>query len=487
MRRFPVVGRRFARRGPAGSGGRWGARGAVMALAGIGLASACARALPPPGGERDEASPQVARLAPEPGATVRPTDDPAVIEFDERISEQNYRDAIYVSPVTGAVDVSKGRRDLEVRVAGGWQPGRVYRIVVRPVLRDMFNNPVRREIEWSFSTGAPFSDAAAAGLVYERVTGSPVADARVEARPLDGSLSYHLSITDSAGIFRLPLLPPGSYMLRAYADQNRDRTWDPFEAVDSALLEIGAADTILRPLAIMRVDSTAANLVRVSLEDSLTLRAQFDDYMDIGVPQERASLLLRSLPDSTTVPLAGVFYPHALEALRAREDSIARAAADTLRTDSTGAAVPSDPPASAGRGPRAGNIAGRDSMAVDTLPPDPLVVRVRQANLRPVQGDPLPSRELMVRLPSPLTPETEYVLSVGGILNLSGIPDGGGSVTFTTPAAPPPAAADEAGGDAAGVSPPQPDAGSQEDADVAPVRAPPGGATPERTPPERAP
>lgn len=429
------------------------ARSAV-ALGCIGLAAACANAMAPPGGERDVTPPGILELRPEPMSTVEASDRPVVIVFDERISERNYRDAVYVSPVTGALDLSKGRDELEVRLAGGWQPGRVYRVVVQPVLQDLFNNAMSRPIEFAFSTGAPFPDAAAAGLVFERVTGARVGGARVEARPVEGG-AYHLAITDTSGIFRLPLLPPGSYVLRGYVDQNRDRRADEFEPIDSTIIELGRADTVLRPLALMRVDSTAANVTRVVVVDSVTLSVELDDYMDVSRPQDRASVRVRSLPDSAIVPLAGVHYPHVLRAQRARQDSIARdsaaaaaaAARDTLAVDTlvpgmprpdTAAADAQQPPAQRPPAdPRRADQPG-DTTAADTVPPDPLVVRVREAGFGYAPETPVPARELMVVLAEPLVPEAEYLVEVAGILNLAGIAGGGGSATFTAPAAPAP-------------------------------------------------
>lgn len=416
----------------------------IVALAvSIATGSACARALAPPGGEQDEVPPSAISITPEPMSSIEATDRPVVIIFDERISERNYRDAVYVSPATGSVDISKGRRELEVRIAGGWQPGRVYRIVVLPVLQDLFNNPLRRPIEFAFSTGAPFYDAAVAGLVYERVTGQRLPDVRVEARPAAGG-AYHLALSDTGGVFRMPLLPPGSYLLRGYVDQNRDRRRDPFEPADSMTIEVGATDTLLHALALMRPDSSAANLTRVEVVDSITLRLQIDDYMDVRDPQSLATVSVRSLPDSATVPLAGVFYPHVLAAERARQDSIARdslAAGDTTTADSVAPPVAPRPPRDTMR------AAPPDTAAADTLPPDPLAVRVREAALGPVLGEPLPARELMVVLDQPLVPEAEYLVELGGILNLAGIGGGGGGATIRVPAAPPPAPVDEPAGD----------------------------------------
>ena len=420
-------------------GRRASGAGLAALLSGSVLASGCARPMAPPGGERDEVPPSVVSITPEPMSTIGPTDDPVVIAFDERISERDIEDAVYVSPSTGAVEVNKGRRDLEIGVAGGWEANRVYRVVVRPVVRDLFENALTAPIEVAFSTGAPFHTGALAGVVYQRVTGQPVPDARVEAHPADGG-AYHLALTDTGGIFRMPLVPPGVYLLRAYADQNRDRRHDEYEIADSTMVEVGA-DTLLRPLALMRSDTSAANLTRVQVVDSVTLRLSFDDYMDVSAPQTDARVVVRSLPDSALVPLAGIHYPHALAAERARQDSIradsvaaAAGATDTTAADTTQALPRPRPPAP----PRDTVRLVPDSVAADAAPRDLLIERVRAAGLRPSSDVPTPARELMVVLEFPLRPEAEYLVQVSGILNLSGIGAGGGSLTFRAPAAPPP-------------------------------------------------
>ena len=440
------------------------------------LATACARAMAPPGGERDEAAPLILSITPEPMSTIAPSDEPVVIRFDERISERDIENAVYVSPATGSVDIGKGRRDLEIGVAGGWQPNRVYRVVVRPIVRDLFDNTIAAPVEIVFSTGAEFHAGALAGVVYERVTGQPVRDARVEAQPADGG-AYHIALTDTAGIFRMPFVPPGTYVLRAYADQNRDRRRDEYELGDSVPVVLGA-DTLLRPLALMRSDTSAANLTRVQVVDSVTLRFSFDDYMDAGRPQSDARLMVLSLPDSSVVPLAGVHYPHALTAERARQDSIRRASmADSagLAPDTaTAARVPPAPPRDTVQ------LAAGDSAAADTLPRDPLVERVRAAALRPASDAPLPTRELMVVLERPLAHAAEYVAQASGITNLSGVAGGGGTLTFRTPAAPPPpppAETEDASPGEAGV-----DAEADADADADPLEPQPATEEPDGSP-----
>lgn len=452
--------------------------------------------------------PVVLAVAPAEGSTITATSEPLVIRFDERISEQNLRDAVVVSPVTGAVTVDKGRRELEVRLAGGWQAGHVYRVTVRPVVRDLFGNTIPRPLSFAFSTGAPFPESAVGGVVYDRITGQPAADARVEAWPPAGG-PYHLALAGEGGSFALPLLPPGEYVLRAYVDANRDRALQEFEASDSVRLTLGATDTIIEPLALLRPDSTAARVTRAEVVDSQAVAVEFDDYMDAAEPQQLTRVQLWRLPDSTAVPLAGVLYPAVYDSIRvAIADSIAALdslAAETLAIDSlAGDPAARTPEAEAARElrerlgvrdsvpraarppgaepirPREGEIAVRTpeqvgraardtTAAVDTLE-DALLRRVRGAELLPGQDAVLPTRRLILRTRAPLEPGVTYRVAVEGVLNLSGLPGGGGTTTLEAPVPPEPAleVAPEAPEPDAGVAPapePEPESGAADPAD----------------------
>src|SRR5690606_10245632 len=104
-------------------------------------------------------------------ATVPEFSGPVIFRFDERISERNIENIAIVSPSDGDVSVDRGRSELRISIEGGFQPGRVYRVILLPGVRDLFNNERRAPAELVFSTGPAITETALAGLVVDRITG----------------------------------------------------------------------------------------------------------------------------------------------------------------------------------------------------------------------------------------------------------------------------------------------------------------------------
>ena len=437
---------------PAGQSGR----ALLLAATIASLVQGCAREGAPPGGPPDRLPPVVISSEPDTFSTVEPFRSPVTLRFSERISERpsagTLDQAVVVSPVSGEVRVSHGREGLTVRVLGGFEAGRVYRLTVRPVIQDMFGNSLQEPHELFFSTGPDFVPNVVAGSVVDRLTGVRLADARVDAA-VEGSEVVHTSVTDTAGIFALRYLPAGEYALTAYLDRNRNGEPDFTEPQRTLPMPlrgtVEATDTaIVLDVALLPRDTTSARLARVTVEDSASLRLSLDDYLDPESPLSGVQVTVTS--DSVDAPEAmAVLHEHELEAYRrAAADSIARvrAVADSIAaaqapvdsvagtpTDSAGLpAAPAEdttavsdsaraaaPPA-AGTGEPA--APGRDLEAAPEEEPE----------------RPRPQQTLIVILDGVLVPEVLYEVEVAGITNINGLGDGGGTAGFTRPAPPPP-------------------------------------------------
>jgi hypothetical protein len=351
-----------------------------------------------------------------------------VIRFDERLSERlegvrSLEEAVLVSPETGEVRVRRGRRELRVSVAGGWQPGLVYRVVVLPVLRDLYGNVRTEAVELVFSTGAPIPETAVAGFVEDRLTGRVVPNARVHATHRDAIRTY-MAVTDTAGFFSLRHVPEGSYDVVAWLDQNRNRAVNYAEPQDSGSFTLAARDTVILELGLLPGDTIPARLTRAEPIDSTKVRLSFDDYFEPG-PVDATGRVYRA-EDSTFVAFGELIHATRLDSLLAAERAAAEAAADTAPAVD----VPR-PPA--------------DSPAVDVpRPPADSPAMRERLERRPGAGQaapeasPLPARELVLVLPAPLAAETAYYVVVEDLVNIRGVPGGGGTATFRTPAARPP-------------------------------------------------
>ncbi|MFO7893009.1 MAG: carboxypeptidase-like regulatory domain-containing protein [Longimicrobiales bacterium] len=425
--------------------------GALLATA---AALACAQPGRPSGGEVDRSPPRVVAVTPAAFDTITDLGQPVVIRFDERISERlqgvaELREAVLVSPATDAPMVDQGRQSIQIRQRDGWEPDRVYRVVVRPVYSDLFGNQRQEPVELVFSTGAPITESALAGFVTDRITGRAEADARVEAtRRIDGQ--RYVAVTDTAGFFAMRFAPAGAYDLKSWRDQDRDREPDFFEAQDTAEAAIGVTDTAVVELALLPMDTTPARLARVEAVDSSKLRLVFDDYFAPGPVSGSARLYL--LPDTTLVTSGGrLFHATRLDSILAAEAAVAAARDSARREEAVRDSLRAlrDSLAALPDSLRPPGDTLPDTVVTDTGARLPDTVRARGADPsgagpagQESKSQPLPSQELILVLPGVLTPDTTYYVEVEGVVNIRGLPDGGGAAPFRSPTAPADTAAD---------------------------------------------
>ena len=371
-------------------------------------ALACARPGSPRGGPEDRSPPVVIETLPAPRSLVENPGTVVRFRFNERVSERlrgvTLEEAVLVSPAMGTVRVEQGRDWIEVRLQEGLRPGTVYRFTLLPVITDLFGNPMRDPFELVFSTGAEFVENAVAGQALDRITGRPVPNLMVQLLPpvAVADTLAHVARTDAAGLFFFRYIPPGSYNLVAFQDRNRNRAFDPREPFGRRGVYVQEGDTVLADVAVLEPDPTAAELVRVEVVDSITLRMVFTDYLD-PESTDVASVSLAGFEGAPAPRVARVLHPTAWEALR---DS-ARAGADQA----------------AGRG----RVPGQS---------ETMTVPGQERGGLP-RGVPLPRMELVVALDSALVVNFPYQLSAAGIVNINRIPLGRGAASVVRP---PPAA-----------------------------------------------
>lgn len=382
-----------------------GLRALGLAVSAGALLLGCARASAPPGGPPDELPPFLVVTTPDTFAILQDWDEPVVFGFSERISERpaagSWTDAVTVSPESGPVEVRHRRESLEIRPEGGFLPGRVYRVSLKPVVRDLFSNVMLDPFELVFSTGPDFDEAVLAGLVWDRITGEGLRDHRVEAVAAGDTSVVHVAGTDSTGIFTLRYLPPGQFTVTGFLDRNRNRAADSTEAQGVEQAALSAADTVLLSIPVLAPDTTPALLASAELRDSLALRLTFDDHLNPEAPTDDIRWTL--LREADSVPLfvgRGIYHPAALDSLLE---------ADRVAAGQTAA---EEPPPVPGARP--------NGQGARTTTPD---------------GQPLPVRTLFLALSTPLAPGQAYLLEVSDVTNLHGVAGGGGNGRIVVPAA----------------------------------------------------
>ncbi len=359
------------------------------------LAAACAHIEAPTGGEEDRQAPRLLTTRPDTFARAPNLRTPAVFVFDEGLSEERLEEAITVSPRTSAVAVDKDGGELRVSLRRGWEPNRIYQVVVDSTVKDRFDNRIPEPIRLVFSTGPEIPETFLSGTVLDRQTAQPARGVRVEAILRPDSLVY-ATRTDEAGTFAFAQIPAGEYQMRAFSDPNANRALEPFESRDTAVARVlvGAQPSVA--LSIVAPDTSAPRALEATAADS-AITVRFDDFLD---PTQRitATQVRLLAPDSTPVRIASV-------------------------TIGAPAEVPAAPDTAAAPAPAAPARRGAPAAA----------------------RGPVPARTITVRVAGALRPDAQYTIRVDGVRNLVGLV-GGGELRLRTPrAAPAPQPAPPAG------------------------------------------
>jgi hypothetical protein len=317
-------------------------------------------------------------------------------------------------------------------MTGGFQPDQVYRVTVQPFVQDLFQNDMAGPFEFVFSTGAEMTPTVLAGSVIDRITEDPIEGARVTARaqPPPGSdtsvdtlAPTHVAITDSDGVYALRYVPSGRYEVRAFEDRNRNRAYDGLEPSEASIEDLNPADTVLVDFALLAPDTTPALIGIVDIVDAATLNVEFDDFLDPDV--ELVGVTASLGPDSLGPPEVFAVMHERDFLVRRDEVQDSVQVADSIRFEE-------------GRQQlevllSAGDSTGAAELESELTPPRARV-QSSQAALRARE---LPSRAIYVLLADTLAMDRPFELTIAGVSNINGVPDGGGTAEVLREAPPP--------------------------------------------------
>ncbi len=311
----------------AGYAGRQAALAGLLGGLAVGLVGACASMQPPPGAPYDPDPPILVAATPDSGTIVGEFDDDVEFQFDEVIAETGLDRLVLISPRHEELSVSWKRQRFTVKPRDGWHTGAVYQVTLLPGVADLQANRTEEERTIVFSTGDEIPNTRIRGSVVNWEGGEVARGALVEAIRLPDSLTY-LGSADSTGQFNVFFVPPGTYLLRAGIDGNRNRRIDSREPYDSATVTF--ADSVLnRDFWTFRHDTVGPRVTDISLEDSVSVSLEFSQSLTLALPPA-AAFGVWELPDSNRVTVGQVLMRAEYDSLRRVADSIARVLADSL-------------------------------------------------------------------------------------------------------------------------------------------------------------
>lgn len=207
-------------------------RHALLLLVAACWAAGCARKQPPSGGPPDLEPPIVLAVVPDSGTTAVDRTGLLSVEFSEGMDPRSTAVAVEIAP---RVEIKSRRwngRKLVLHLADSLERDQTYTLFVGTDARDRHGNPLRLGRAVPFTTSVTFPPGLIEGKVIP--TGFPAPGTYLwcypEGREPDSTARDFdaVGLAVDEGAFRITgLAVPGRYRLWAFADLNRNHSFEP--------------------------------------------------------------------------------------------------------------------------------------------------------------------------------------------------------------------------------------------------------------------
>jgi hypothetical protein len=283
----PASGGRGRRGGAEGGAGRRAAAGAAALACGLLALAACAKREPPSGGPPDIEPPVLVEATPDSGSARVPLESVITLTFSEGMEPRSTVEAVSMSPPQTFRQRRWRGRTLTLVPATAFAAGRTYTVYVANTARDRHGNPMAAGATFVFTTGDSFPAGRIEGEIQARGL-EPAGvylwcyDAAREGVPDSTGRDFDaVGLADAQGRFRIDgLAAPGRYRVWAFADLNRNRSFEPANDVlapvdtvfDLAAAAPVASDVVLAVVNPRAPGAVSGHVVDASADSVGTLR-----------------------------------------------------------------------------------------------------------------------------------------------------------------------------------------------------------------------
>ncbi|MGI9543470.1 MAG: Ig-like domain-containing protein [Cyclobacteriaceae bacterium] len=223
----------------------------VIELTLLVLVAACARQIPPTGGDRDEIAPKVILTEPD-NKSLNFSGQEITLEFDEYVKEDNLLKQLIITPRLNHEYKSRlVKRQLRLLFEQPFDSGTTYTLNFREGIKDITESNPAENLKFVFSTGPYLDSLSIHGTVKNLLTGKPVKDATVSLYHADDTLDVfnsqptYLAKTSEAGVYAIDNIKNGSYRIFASKDENQNlKTESQSEAYGFKAAPINLQDSI---------------------------------------------------------------------------------------------------------------------------------------------------------------------------------------------------------------------------------------------------
>ena len=196
------------------------------------ILAGCAQQIPPTGGPKDVAPPELVRATPLNQST-NYNGNRVELEFNEYISVENINQQLLITPaLTGLYSVKIRPKGVSITLDSTLKPNTTYSFNFRNAFQDVTERNPARNVKLVFSTGRVIDSLSVRGRVTDLQTDKPVLEAMVGLYPVSDTLKfsrnkpYYFTRTDSAGNYQLENLQSGTYRIAAITDGNNNLLYE---------------------------------------------------------------------------------------------------------------------------------------------------------------------------------------------------------------------------------------------------------------------
>lgn len=255
------------------------------------LGTACARQVAPSGGPPDTTPPEIVSTTPAPGDTLVPQDTEVSFRFSERIDNDTFRSAVFISPRPGdEVKMSFSRNSASLRFPEPLLPDRTYVVTVGTDLKDYHGVAMAQSYTLAFSTGSRLDRGEISGRVYAdspqgtQIWAYILPDSGEVALDPAQTKGDYITQAGTAGEFRIPFIARGRYRVFAVNDRARDGLYQAGEdeiGVPDGDIVLDDSTTSYDGLRfrLTREDTLQPGLISAVAVNRQIVEARFDDDM----------------------------------------------------------------------------------------------------------------------------------------------------------------------------------------------------------------
>lgn len=263
---------------------------ACVSLAISSILLGCGHKQGPSGGAIDKTPPEIISVTPDEYTDISKMD--VSIVFSKPIKRANFLSNISIYPPVAKLDLNWNNETLTIEFEEDLLANENYYIQLSPKITDIYGNKIKQEYSFIFNTGKIFNETARGEFKFEKTEDKalPVTISLLSA----DSVKIYTKVYETNS-FELASLKKQQYILKAYADKNKNNKYDVGIDPYSETKFNPEVNKIINPI-LEYIDTKKPEIKKITSEANNKLKIEFSEelknYKGIKVYSKQKELAL---------------------------------------------------------------------------------------------------------------------------------------------------------------------------------------------------